>query len=363
MAVLDFDSFPWVTYGEAATDQFTAPLGYEYLDLGTNSNLLFGVRDGSFFNELYHRKTTTGSVFIRGVGRALLPGETATAFRVLDTFVTGDVNGIVGYFYRAGSRSISAGVQRRDNGDLRLVAGDSNASSNNFLATSSWFVPGALWRAGEPNALTLRMVSGDLILDVNNEAAALSLAMPAQLIDQPATLFGLWAVLNSSGPFYDYGIGQVVAATDFVGFYSVKLYRPAADGDTNFVPSAGADGWAMLDEAQPDGDTSYVEAANAGDRATYTYQDSNGNPFDIQPQQTVQGVKHHMSARVAGADSRYLKTVVSDGTMTETSGSAPVTGEYTDTVTVLSTNPVTGMSWQPGDFDGVLFGFQISDEA
>jgi len=59
---------------------------------------------------------------------------------------------------------------------------------------------------------------------------------------------------------------------DFIGDKRVLEQFPTGDGATmQFTPSTGIDGYAMVDEADPDDDTTYIEDATVGHVARFTF--------------------------------------------------------------------------------------------
>lgn len=127
---------------------------------------------------------------------------------------------------------------------------------------------------------------------------------------------------------------------DFLGDMQVFTDFPDADAATqDWIPSAGAVAYAMVDEPSPDGDTTYIEAVHAGDIAGLTFP---GLPSNLTEVAAVGFF--HRSKKLGPGGSTILQTVVS-GASSAPGYDGPVTTVYAGYLDVFETDPATGAPW------------------
>lgn len=74
--------------------------------------------------------------------------------------------------------------------------------------------------------------------------------------------FDDWVVMDTSGSNFN----------DFLGDVRVIEQLPTGDGATmQFTPSSGTDGYAMVDDTDPDDDSTYIQDSTAGHIARFTF--------------------------------------------------------------------------------------------
>lgn len=252
-------------------------------------------------------------------------------------------------------RANGVGFKRNSAGEVTLS--EKSGSAGSLYNDGAWTaLPEGVWLTGSANTVYIVKSGTSYELYVNDFGPVVS-------VTSSAVIDGVGLCCYALEQQATYPFSMPITATQPGGPLSFRYYRPGVDGATDFVPDTGATGADRLREEMPDGDASYVEASENGASATYQYTDASGNPIEVQEQQTVHGVKHFLSAKVNGADTRYLVATATDGVSEAEIGVATIRGEYANQQIDMPVNPLTGVAWQPTDFDGLMLGFKIDDEA
>lgn len=152
-----------------------------------------------------------------------------------------------------------------------------------------------------------------------------------------------------------YVVDGSVGGSTYLGDIRVDTYYPDGDGDNeDFVPSAGTDNWANVDEAgAPDGDTTYNESDTPGDKDTFALQNTTGQGA------TVFGVAHIYRARKTDAGAREMRGLLkSAGGTTANQATQSLSSSY---VSYFEHNELEpgGAAWDETKVDGLKAGYEV----
>lgn len=129
---------------------------------------------------------------------------------------------------------------------------------------------------------------------------------------------------------------------DFIGDKKVFTDFPDADtADVDWVPSAGSDLFAMIDDPDPDGDGTYDEAENVGDVMGVTYPNVDAAVLAISAIILV-----HKSRKTDAGTCNVQQSCISG--VSNTDGvDRPMTTAYTLYHDVIEVDPATSAPWTP----------------
>lgn len=362
MAILGFDGLTWAPLGAPPSRTLLVARGYYFYE--ASARVVSVVAD-----EWGPAVGISGGGGGSGFGAFGRPagGASVVGFLVRPDFVYALGSPLPGFFdLPVGSRSRGVGFARNAAGAVALAFASSGAGvGNSYRVFTPWVsLPADVWDPGRLNTVYIaRTAAGGFELHINDFGPAVSASVETVAGASAFSPDYIGYTTNNYGSERAGLFSLPIACTQPEGPLSFKTYRPAVDGPTDFTPDTGTEGYARINDEMPDGDESYVEATEDGAYALYEYRDEENTPIDVQSQQKVHGVRHYLSARVAGADTRYLTAIAEMDGNREALGTAPVFGSYTDQVIDLPINPISGAAWQPEDFNGLMLGFQIDDEA
>ena len=130
--------------------------------------------------------------------------------------------------------------------------------------------------------------------------------------------------------------------------------RPTADtAEADWTPSAGADHYAVVDEATINGDTDYVSAATPGALDLYEMSNLSFTP------DTVHAVQVTMVARKDDAEARQVRTKLKSGTTTADGTTQAMATSYLPYGDLYETDPDTAMAWTPGGVNAMQVGIEV----
>lgn len=150
---------------------------------------------------------------------------------------------------------------------------------------------------------------------------------------------------------------NIYLSDDLEGELISVLRVPEADDAVQFTPSAGADNYAMVDEAAQDGDSTYVESDTVADEDIYAFE-------DISSDYVVKAVTLVTVARKDDAGLRALQAVAVEGAVPYAVGDEIVLteaypGAANGSVTTLDRTP-GDLEWTHQRFNDMKFGFKVS---
>jgi hypothetical protein len=125
--------------------------------------------------------------------------------------------------------------------------------------------------------------------------------------------------------------------------------RPTADtAEADWTPSAGADHYAVVDEATINGDTDYVSAATPGDLDLYEMGNLSFTPDTVHAVQ----VKND-------AEARQVRTKLKSGTTTADGTTQGMATSYLPYGDLYATDPDTSIAWTPGAVNAMQVGIEV----
>lgn len=133
---------------------------------------------------------------------------------------------------------------------------------------------------------------------------------------------------------------------DWLGERQVYTLMPDGDSaDTDWTPSTGSDGYAMLDEIPADGDTTYVESTSVGDTSNFTLEDLPNTSI------AVIGIRTVIQSEKTGTSTATL----SFGPQGDLSDPVAQTqSQYLYFSAISEINPGTSLPWTPGEVNSLI---------
>jgi hypothetical protein len=142
---------------------------------------------------------------------------------------------------------------------------------------------------------------------------------------------------------------------DFLGNSRVSAIYP--NGDTaskDWNRSAGADNYALVDEAIVNDDTDYVESGDTGDKDLYDYGAVSGVTV------AVRGLQINTMCRETDVTPFNLITIAKAGTTeSDDAGQAIGTTSYVSKRRVVELDPDTGVAWTVSGINAAQFGIKV----
>jgi hypothetical protein len=127
---------------------------------------------------------------------------------------------------------------------------------------------------------------------------------------------------------------------------------PTSNFSAAFTPNSGTN-WSNVNEIPPNDDTSYNYSNTVGDTDVFVC---------APPTLTgvIPAVKVNFRARKDDAGVRELAPVIRPGTTNYAGSNIEITSNYFNRGHIWTTNPDTGMAWNPGDIANLKFGYKIA---
>jgi hypothetical protein len=130
------------------------------------------------------------------------------------------------------------------------------------------------------------------------------------------------------------------------------MLRPTADtAEADWTPSAGADHYAMVDEATINGDTDYVSADISGDLDLYEM--ANLTRYG------ARRAGHHGGTRKDDAKARQVRTKLKSGTISADGTAQGMATSYLPYADLHETDPGTAMAWTPSGVTAMQVGNEV----
>jgi hypothetical protein len=140
----------------------------------------------------------------------------------------------------------------------------------------------------------------------------------------------------------------------FLGDQKVYTVFPDADTDeADWVPLTGVQGFAMIDEADPDNDTTYVQSGTIAESGQNVSQYGLGDlPSDVSAISAVYCIGRQRKTDAGTADT--MQSMVS-GSFVDDGTPIPITTAYTYWPEVFELDPATGAPWTRTSFNAANY--------
>ncbi len=196
--------------------------------------------------------------------------------------------------------------------------------------------------------------NGSTEIRVNGETVSSATGVDTQSFAPPIAELVFWGQDNGSA-YDDIYVCDTSGSVNntFLGPSMIECLLPNADTvDKDFIPSIGADHYALVDEVPSDGGTTFVDGQVTGDQDIWDYE----NISEIDG--TVHGVQVWTQA-AATSGSYTLKTVADDGTTQDTdTGLTVAMTTYAGLLRAMDQTPSAG-SWSASIINGSSFGVEV----